>query len=97
MAKIKLSLEEQIKKQTEKIQLLKKKKEEIDAKKRKADLDIIGASLHKIGFNLEDTALHIGCIIYALDAIKSAPELEETLREDGQNFLNIKKESSNES
>lgn len=96
MAKIKLSLEEQIKKQTEKIQLLKKKKEEIDAKKRKADLDKIGFSLNKIGFNLEDTALHIGCIIYALDAIKSSPELEETLREDGQNFLNTKKDSPNE-
>ena len=97
MAKIKLSLEEQIKKQTEKIQLLKKKKEEIDAKKRKADLDKIGFSLNKIGFNLEDTALHIGCIIYALDAIKSSPELEETLREYGQNFLDSKKELSNES
>lgn len=99
MAKLRLSLDEQIAKYTEKAMLLKRKKEEADRRQRKANLDKIGQALEKLDFDLSDITLFTGCMVYAIESMQSTPGFDSELKENGAKFLRLRRggTSSNDS
>lgn len=56
-------------------------------KKRQKDLENAGTSLLACGFGLEKEDLHIGCLLYAMQAMKETPELEEQFKRAGAAIL----------
>lgn len=90
----KISLEEQIAKHREKLQVLKRKKEEDERKQRKANLTKIGNVLDKLGFDLSDTSLLAGCIAYAMDSMQTTPGLDEEFRTSGLERLSSQNRSN---
>lgn len=56
-------------------------------KKRQKDLENAGKSLLACGFGLEKEDLHIGCILFAMQAIKDDPALEEQFKKAGAAVL----------
>lgn len=97
MSKQKLSLEEQIAKYTEKAQALKRKKAEEERRQRKSNLDKAGQALDKLDFDIANISLLVGCVSYALEAIKTTPGLEEKLKETGEKIISRPRREANNS
>ena len=56
-------------------------------KQHQKNLENAGNSLIFCGFGLDREDLHIGCMLYALEAMKENPELEEQLKAKGAAVL----------